>query len=172
MKTRAFTLVVGTMLYLIWATGNSLAQGANVILARSTGELVEGELLVASDSLVILRTDSSSRNIWWQGDSAFAVLVPLAGVRKITMAGNSGILVGTVTGALLGAGIGAATAQGGWIGASAGGGGLLGVLAGLVVGAIAQRSEKVFDREGPDGFQELREYARFGATTPAILKHL
>ncbi|HSQ75237.1 MAG TPA: hypothetical protein VLT13_06755 [Bacteroidota bacterium] len=169
MRTRAITLVAGTMMCLAWAGGSSLAQGANAILVRSTGESVEGELLVASDTMVILRTDSSTRNIWWMGDSAFAMAIPLSQVERITIPGNSALLLGTGIGVLAGSGYAVLQGlRGGDAGASVIGGGL----AGLVMGALVQRGEKVFERGRTGGFHDLREHARFGAVTPAILQHL
>jgi len=169
MSARVITLVAEAILCLAWASERSLAQGANVMLLRSTGESIEGELLVASDTMVILKTESSTRNIWWMGDSAFAVVFPLSNVDRITISGNSALLLGTGIGVLAGSAF--AVLQGlrdGDAGASVIGAGL----AGLTVGAIAQRSEKVFERGSPGGFHDLSEYARFGAVTPAILKHL
>jgi hypothetical protein len=169
-KARRFWLAIG--LLTVWVRADAPAQGADVTVVRFNGQNIQGELLVATESAVIVKTESSIRNIWWQGDSAFAVLLPFSEVQKIVIEGNSNILLGTGMGLAVGAGFGALTAEKGWAGASAGGGGILGALAGLVVGGLTSHGEKVFDPETRGGFSALPDHARYGTTTPAILKHL
>ena len=165
-----FWLVIG--LLTVWVHANAPAQGADVTVMCSTGENIRGELLVATDVAVIVKTESNVRNIWWQGDSAFALLLPLSGVQKIVIEGNSNILLGACVGLAVGAGFGALTARNSFAGASAGGGGMLGALGGVVIGGLASHREKVFDKNTRGGFSALPDHARYGTTTPAILKHL
>lgn len=155
-----------------WVHANAPAQGADVAVTCSTGQIIRGELLVATDSAVIVRTESSLRNIWWQGDSAFAVFLPLSGVQTVVVEGHSNILLGTGIGLVLGAGLGAASAQGGWAGAGAGAGGFIGGLLGALVGVISSRSERVYDQNTRGGFSALQDHALYGTTIPKILKHI
>jgi hypothetical protein len=124
------------VLLTVWVHANAPAQGADVTITCSEGRNIRGELLVATDSAVIVKTESSTRNIWWQGDSAFAVLLPLSGIQKIVVEGQSSIMIGAGMGLVLGGGIAAlAGARGG----EAGGG--------VPVGALAPH---------PPGFPVLR----------------
>lgn len=163
-------LVVG--LLTVWLQANSPAQGSDVAVLCSKGQNIRGELLVATDSAVIVKTDSSIRNMWWQGDSAFAILLPLSGIETIVVEGHSNILIGTGMGVVLGAGLGAATAEKGWEGAGAAVGGLLGGFGGGIIGALASHRDKVYDHGTRGGFVGLSDLARYGSTTPKTLKHI
>jgi hypothetical protein len=164
------SLVIG--FFTVWCHANSPAQGVDVTVLCSTGQNIRGELLVATDSAVIVKTDSNIRNMWWQGDSAFAIFLPLSGIEKIVIEGHSNILIGTGIGVVLGAGFGALIAREGWTGAGAFAGGLIWGLGGSIIGGLASQRERVFDQNTRGGFSGLSDLARYGSTTPKTLKHI
>ena len=166
-KMNQFWLVIGFLL--VGSCANAVAQGKDITVICSTGKGIQGELLVATDSVVIVKIVSDVRNIWWQGDSAFAAVVALSEVQRIVIEGNQAILWGMGAGLGLGGGCAAIT---GARGGDAFGIVLAGVLAGFVIGGLSSHGEELFDGNAPGGFSALPDFARFGATIPAILKHL
>ncbi len=124
-------------------------KGADLIIQRTDGTQVRGELIaVKGNSLFLLERDS-------RGD----VSVELSDIERIRIV-KKAMTVGIVGG--LGAGfmIGAAEAKGG-MGSAVGGGMMLGVVIGALVGAVAGTDKKIqLEGKSASEIQEILETLR------------
>jgi hypothetical protein len=143
------------------------AQGVTVIVACVTGQNIEGELLVVGDSTVWVKTGPLIGSIPLVGeDSAMALKLYSGDIKAITVEGSSKVLLGAGLGVVLGAALGAGTAEYRWQGQGALFGGVTCGLVGTLIGALATRSAKTYIQDSHGGFAFLSEYARYGIRAP------
>ena len=179
-------IAVFTLLALLTVQTNNLhADGADAVLLLHSGSEVNGELLsVRGNAFVIARTPGVSDEVLQRSPDAISV-VPYDNVQKVTIKGNSYVLLGLGLGLVSGVAVGYAVGPSaedtdnvaGQIineafgrPASAGIGGLIGLLLGITVGAAASTGDTELETSTLESPYSLKPYARYQEEEPEFLK--
>ena len=173
-----------TFLPLLTVPANDLlADGADVVLLLNSGSEVSGELLsVRENAILIARTSGTTDEVLERFPDAISV-VPYESVQKVTIDGNSYVLLGLGLGLVTGVAVGFAVAPDAHEDNSPGQlvdginstysvsiGGLIGLALGTVVGAAASTGDNEMETSTFKSPYSLKPYARYQEDEPEFLK--
>ena len=153
--------------------------GRQVTVFPARGGELEGELLAVDGEGIVLSMTDEATDSDLAGGVAASRRFPLDQIRLVVIDGESwafrGALIGTLSGAVIGYGIGkiadpSTTSYGAGIGVAAGAG--VGLLTGVIIGAVSSEPDQKYAVLEEDAVARLQPSARFPRKIPPFIRRI